>query len=127
MSVEQEKLYTERLHRYVTACYNKKPDRIPIRLFAEELAAKYAGYNNFEAAVDHELQFDVNRKFAVDMKCDAIQTNSIVNWMGMMKALGWKGISEIIEHRLTSVEKDLLDQSVNNVQTSTKYLLEHIH
>lgn len=92
MSVEQEKLYTERLHRYVTACYNKKPDRIPIRLFAEELAAKYAGYNNFEAAVDHELQFDVNRKFAVDMKCDAIQTNSIVNWMGMMKALGWKGI-----------------------------------
>jgi hypothetical protein len=72
--------------------YNDKPDRIPLRLFAEEIAAKYAGYTNFEAACDHDLQFEVNRKFAVELGCDAIQTNSIVNWMGMIKALGWEGI-----------------------------------
>jgi hypothetical protein len=92
MTLSGKEKYEERLKRYVTACYNGKPDRIPIRIFAEEVAAKYSGYDNFEAAVDHELQFDVNRKFAVELNCDAIQTNSIVNWMGMMKALGWKGI-----------------------------------
>ncbi len=56
------------------------------------IAAKHAGYSNFEVAMDHELQFEVNRRFAVDLGVDAIQTNSIVNWMGMQKAIGWKGI-----------------------------------
>ncbi len=85
-----EELYQERLKRYVTACYNEQPDSIPIRVFSEELSSKYAGYSNFEAAVNHEVQFEVNRKFAVDHGCDAIQTNSIVNWAGMMKSIGWK-------------------------------------
>lgn len=85
-------LYEERLHRYVTAMFNEKPDRIPVRIFAEEFSAKYCGYSNYAVAVDHELQFDVNRKFAVETGVDAIQTNSIVNWFGMQKALGWKGI-----------------------------------
>jgi hypothetical protein len=81
--------YQEKLTRYVTANYNEKPDRIPLRIFAEEFAAKYCGYNNYEVAVNHELQFDVNRNFAVDTDLDAIQTNSIVNWFGMQKAIGW--------------------------------------
>jgi uroporphyrinogen-III decarboxylase len=89
---ENEQLYQERLNRYVTALYNGTPDRVPIRVLAEELAAKHAGYSNFEAAVDHELQFEVNRNFAVDLGVDAIQTNPIVNWIGMQKAIGWKGI-----------------------------------
>ena len=88
-----ESLYQERLKRYVTAMYNEKPDRIPVRIFSEEFSAKYCGYSNYDVAVDHELQFDVNRKFAVETKIDAIQTNSIVNWFGMQKALGWKEIS----------------------------------
>lgn len=88
----KKNLYQERLSRYVTALYNGKPDRIPIRVLAQELAAKHAGYSNFEVAMDHELQFEVNRRFAVDLGVDAIQTNSIVNWMGMQKAIGWKGI-----------------------------------
>jgi hypothetical protein len=85
-------LYQERLKRYVIACYNEQPDRIPIRIFSEELSAKYAGYSNFEAAIHQEIQFEANRKFAVEFGCDAIQTNSIVNWAGMIKSLGWKGI-----------------------------------
>ena len=88
----KEQLYQERLKIYLAACYNYKPDRIPIRMFAEELAAKYCGYSNFQVACDHRLQFEVNRIFAEKEGCDAIQTNSIVNWMGMMKAIGWKGI-----------------------------------
>jgi hypothetical protein len=91
MKTNQE-LYRERLKRYVTACYNEQPDRIPIRIFSEELSAKYSGYSAFDAAINHEVQFEVNRKFAVELGCDAIQTNSIVNWAGMMKSLGWKDV-----------------------------------
>jgi hypothetical protein len=93
MVTTNESLYQERLNRYVTAMYNEKPDRIPVRIFSEEFSAKYCGYSNYDVAVDHELQFDVNRRFAVGSKVDAIQTNSIVNWFGMQKALGWKEIS----------------------------------
>lgn len=71
--------YQDRLNRYVTALYNGKPDRVPIRVLAEELTAKHAGFSNFDVAIDHKLQFEVNRKFAIDMGVDAIQTNSIVN------------------------------------------------
>ena len=78
-----ESKYQERLDRYVTAMFNEKPDRIPIRIFAEEFSAKYCGYSNFDTAVNLELQFDVNRKFAVEAGVDAIQVNSIVNWFGM--------------------------------------------
>ncbi len=91
--MDTKQLYEERLTRYVTANYNEKPDRIPLRIFAEELASKYCGYTNFEVAVKPELQFDVNRRFAVEMGTDAIQTNSVVNWFGMQKALGWDGIT----------------------------------
>lgn len=85
--------YQERLARYVTANYNEKPDRVPLRIFAEEFAAKYCGYSNYEVALDHELQFDINRRFAVQTGIDAVQTNSVVNWFGMQKAIGWEGIS----------------------------------
>ena len=88
-----KKLYNERLARYVTANYNEKPDRIPLRIFAEEFSSKYCGYTNFEVAVRQELQFDVNRRFAAEAGTDAIQTNSAVNWFGMQKALGWEGIT----------------------------------
>ena len=47
-------LYRERLTRYVTTCYNGRPDRVPLRVFAEELAAKYCGYSNYEVACNHE-------------------------------------------------------------------------
>lgn len=91
--MDTSQLYNERLTRYVTANYNEKPDRIPLRIFAEEFSSKYCGYTNFEVAVQGELQFDVNRRFAVEAGTDAIQTNSVVNWFGMQKALGWKGIT----------------------------------
>jgi Uroporphyrinogen decarboxylase (URO-D) len=93
MESDPQIAYQNRLKRYVTAMYNEIPDRIPLRIFAEEFAAKYCGYTNYEVAVRHELQFDVNRIFAVETGIDAIQTNSIVNWFGMQKAIGWEGIN----------------------------------
>lgn len=85
--------YQKRLNRYVTTMFNEKPDRIPIRVFSEEFSAKYCGYSNYETAVDLDLQFDVNRKFAVETGIDAVPTNSIVNWFGMQKAIGWERIT----------------------------------
>lgn len=93
MQLDSRQAYQNRLTRYVSANYNEKPDRIPLRIFAEEFAAKYCGYDNYEVAVNHELQFDINRRFAVETGIDAIQTNSVVNWFGMQKALGWEGIT----------------------------------
>ncbi len=93
MEKSNAQLYEERLKRYVTANYNEKPDRIPIRLFAEEFAAQYTGHSNFEVACDMNLMFDVNRECAKGLGLDAIQANSIVNWAGMIKSLGWKGIT----------------------------------
>ena len=93
MAEDAQSLYQERLNRYVTANYNGKPDRVPLRIFAEEFSAKYCGYDNYEVALKHELQFDINREFAVKTGIDAIQTNSVVNWFGMQKALSWEGIT----------------------------------
>jgi hypothetical protein len=93
MAPEAEAQYEQRLRRYVTAMANEQPDRIPLRIFSEEFSAKYCGYDNYVTAVDLELQFDVNRRFAVDTGIDAVPANSIVNWFGMQKALGWKGIT----------------------------------
>jgi len=46
--------------------------------------------------------------------------------IGVPVALGRKGISEIIDHKLSSEEKELLDRSVNTIQPSVNYVLEHI-
>ncbi|MFC1933071.1 malate dehydrogenase [Chloroflexota bacterium] len=46
--------------------------------------------------------------------------------IGVPVALGRMGICEIIEHKLTSKEKELLDQSVNTIQASVNYVLEHV-
>lgn len=92
MASDPQLQYQQRLNRYVIANYNAKPDRIPVRIFSEEFSAKYCGYNNYEVAVNPELQFDINREFAVRTGIDATQANSVVNWFGMQKALGWEGI-----------------------------------
>ena len=44
MAEDMENLYQERVKRYTTAMRNEKPDRVPIRIFAAEFTAKYAGY-----------------------------------------------------------------------------------
>jgi hypothetical protein len=90
---DAEAKYRQRLARYVTAMFNEKADRVPIRLFSEEFSAKYCGCDNYETAVQLDLQFDVNRRLAVETGIDAVPVNSIVNWFGMQKALGWKGIT----------------------------------
>jgi len=88
MSEEMEKLYQERLSRYVTAMQNEKPDRIPIRPFAAEFAAKYAGYTCQEVTHDMDLAFAAIRKCAADFEWDATVGNMVYVWTGLVDAFG---------------------------------------
>ncbi len=90
MSGEMEKLYAERLKRYVTAMRNGKPDRIPIRPFVAEFTAKYAGYTCQEVTHDYQKAFAAARKCAADFDWDAVVGNMVYVWTGLTQAIGLK-------------------------------------
>ena len=90
MSAEMEKLYQQRLARYVTAMRNGKPDRIPIRPFVAEFTAKYAGYTIQEVTQDYRKAFAAARKCATDFDWDAVVGNMVYGWSGLTQAIGLK-------------------------------------
>lgn len=85
-----EKLYAERLKRYVTAMRNEKPDRVPIRPFVAEFTAKYCGYTSQEVSYDYEKAFAAARRCAADFDWDAVVGNMVYGWMGLVHAIGLK-------------------------------------
>ncbi|UCF00505.1 MAG: hypothetical protein JSV82_08430 [Planctomycetota bacterium] len=85
-----ERLYVERLKRYVTAMQNGKPDTIPIRPFVAEFVAKYAGYTCQEVTHDYEKAFAAVRKCAADFDWDAVVGNMVYVWTGLTEAIGLK-------------------------------------
>jgi hypothetical protein len=87
---DMEKLYAERLNRYVTAMRNEKPDRVPIRPFVAEFTAKYCGYTSQEVSYDYEKAFAAARKCAADFDWDAVVGNMVYGWMGLVHAIGLK-------------------------------------
>jgi hypothetical protein len=90
MAKNMEKLYQERLKRYVTAMRNEKPDMIPIRPFVAEFTAKYAGYTCQEVTHDYEKAFAAARKCAADFDWDAVVSNMVYVWTGLTEAIGLK-------------------------------------
>jgi len=90
MAEDMEKLYAERLKRYVTAMRNEKPDRIPIRPFVAEFTARYAGYTCQEVTHDFEKAFAAARKCAADFDWDAVVANMVYVWTGLTQAIGMK-------------------------------------
>ena len=87
---DMEKLYAERVNRYVSAMRNEKPDRIPIRPFVAEFVAKYAGYTCQEVTHDYEKAFAAVRKCAIDFDWDAVVANMVYVWTGLTEAIGTK-------------------------------------
>jgi uroporphyrinogen-III decarboxylase len=85
-----EKLYNERLNRYVTAMRGGTPDRIPIRFLYQEAAARYCGVTNQLVACDYNAAFDVTRKTAEDMGNDAVMLNAIWSNYALAKAASWR-------------------------------------
>ncbi len=90
MSKDMERLYAERLRRYVMAMRNEKPDRVPIRPFVAEFTAKYAGYTCQEVTHDFEKAFSAVRKCAAHFDWDAVVGNMVYVWTGLTQAIGLK-------------------------------------
>ena len=90
MTQDMEQRYQERLRRYVAAMRNEKPDRIPIRPFAAEFVAKYAGYTCQQVTHDYEKAFAATRKCAADFDWDATVGNMVYVWTGLTQAIGLK-------------------------------------
>jgi len=87
---DMEQLYAQRLDRYVTAMRNGRPDRVPIRPFAAEFTARYAGYTCQEVTHDYEKAFAAARKCAADFDWDATVGNMVYVWTGLTEAIGLK-------------------------------------
>ena len=87
-SVEQA--YAQRHERYVTAMNRGTPDRIPMRFFFQEAAARHCGKTAQDVALDYNLAFDVTRAMAVDTRADAVMLNAIWSNYGVAKAAGWR-------------------------------------
>jgi uroporphyrinogen-III decarboxylase len=83
-----ERLYEERLERYVTALRNGKPDMIPIRPFVAEWTARYAGYTCQDVTHDYTKAFDAVCRCAADFDWDAIVPNMVFVWTGLTQAIG---------------------------------------
>lgn len=116
-STEVEKKYSERLNRYVTAMNGGTPDRIPIRFLFQEAAARYAGLNTQQVALDYNLAFDCTRKMAEDFDSDAVMLNAIWSNYGVAKAASWKylnvpgvdiGPDSVLQFGEPSAEEDLM-------------------
>ncbi len=90
MANDMEKLYQERMKRYVTAMRNEKPDMIPIRPFVVEFTAKYAGYTCQKVTHDYEKAFAAARKCAAEFDWDAVVSNMVYVWTGLTEAIGLK-------------------------------------
>lgn len=88
--MDMEQLYQERLRRYVTAMRNEKPDCVPIRPFAAEFCARYAGYTAQQVTHDYEQAFAAVRKTAADFDWDAVVGNMVYVWTGLTQAMGMK-------------------------------------
>ena len=88
MNGKTEQRYLERLNRYVTALRNEKPDCVPIRPFAAEFVARYAGYTCQEVTHDFAKAFEATRKTLADFDWDAAPGSMVYVWTGLTQALG---------------------------------------
>ena len=88
--MDKEALYQQRLKRYTIAMRNGKPDRIPIRPFAAEFAAKYAGFNCQQVTHDYVKAFEAICACARDFDWDATVANMVYVWTGLTQAIGLK-------------------------------------
>jgi uroporphyrinogen-III decarboxylase len=88
MLPDNEQLYHERLRRYRHAMRNGVPDRVPIRPFAAEVAARHAGFTCQEVTQDYRKAFEAVIRCARDYPWDAAVPNMVAMWAGVAQALG---------------------------------------
>ena len=85
---QRDRLFRQRLHRYVTAMNNAKPDRVPIRPFLAECTGAFGGYDCQQLTHDFENAFAAVRATATQLDCDALVANMVYCWSGFTQAMG---------------------------------------
>jgi SNF family Na+-dependent transporter len=90
MSESMEKLYQERLRRFVTALNNGKPDRVPVRPFAAEFTGRHAGYTCQQLSQNYPDAFEAMIQCCKDYDWDAVPASMVYVWTGITDAAGVK-------------------------------------
>ncbi len=95
--------YEARRERYLTALGGGTPDRIPIRFYLQEVAARICGKTNQDVAIEYSQAFECTRRAAEQLGVDATMVNAIWSTYGVAKAAGWKylhvpGVDTTIEN-----------------------------
>jgi hypothetical protein len=65
-----------------------KPDRVPIRPFAAEFTARYAGFTCQEVTHDYHKAFEAVIRCCRDFDWDAAVPNMVYVWTGLTQAIG---------------------------------------
>ncbi|WP_321477945.1 uroporphyrinogen decarboxylase family protein [uncultured Paludibaculum sp.] len=86
MITDPSELYAQRLHRYVTAMRNGKPDRVPLRPFAAEFTATYAGFTAQQVTHDYNQAFEAVIRTCAGFDWDAAVPNMVYVWTGLTQA-----------------------------------------
>ena len=135
MSQQTEEIYHERLQRYVTAMRNGMPDRVPIRPFAAEVTARYAGFTCQDVTQDYRKAFEAVICCCRDFQWDAAVPNMVAMWAGIPQAAGlnYYGIPGIeldpdvcFQYREPSEEKALMKREEYDelIEDPTRFLYE---
>ena len=74
MAKSAQELYQEREQRFNDAVALRKPDRVPIVLFAEFFMTKYQGLTNKEALYDYEKMAEAWKATMADFDWDMAPT-----------------------------------------------------
>lgn len=85
-----ETVYQQKLKRYTTAMRNGKPDMVPIRPFAAEVTAVYAGMSCQDVTQDYNLAFEAVLKCCRDFDWDATVPNMVYVWTGFVQSAAIK-------------------------------------
>ena len=79
-------IFQQRMDRYYTAMRNGKPDMVPIRPFAAEVTAVYAGMTCQDVTQDYNRAFEAIIKCCRDFDWDATVPNMVYVWTGLVQA-----------------------------------------
>ncbi|MDR0520244.1 MAG: hypothetical protein LBH00_00145 [Planctomycetaceae bacterium] len=90
MDKQMETVYQQKLKRYTTAMRNGKPDMVPIRPFAAEVTAVYAGMSCQDVTQDYNLAFEAVLKCCRDFDWDATVPNMVYVWTGFVQSAAIK-------------------------------------
>ena len=85
---DMETLYQQRLKRYTTTLKNQKADRVPIRPFAAEFVARFAGCTCQQVTQDFNLAFEATLKTCMGFDWDAAVANMVYVWGGLAQTMG---------------------------------------